>query len=101
MSKGLEALNSLKSMACVEAGPQNKYITYAKEMEHNEMVEEKYNIIEKELKVLEMLKKYSFVFVEKGELKSGKYADIELLLDETDFENQEEYELLKEVLEDE
>ena len=57
--------------------------------------------IEKELKALEIIKKDSFVFVEKGELKSGKYADIELLLDETDFENQEEYELLKEVLEDE
>ena len=56
MSKGLEALNSLKSMACVEAGPQNKYITYAKEMEHNEMVEEKYNIIEKDLKALEIIK---------------------------------------------
>ena len=53
--------------------------------------------IEKELNALEIIKKYSFVFVEKGELKSGKYADIELLLDETDFENKEEYELLKEV----
>ena len=59
---------------------------------------EQVDIIEKELNALEIIKKYSFVFVEKGELKSGKYADIELLLDETDFENQEEYELLKEVL---
>ena len=57
MSKGLEALNSLKYMACIEAGFNSKLITYAEEMEHNEMVEEKYNIIEKELKALEMLKK--------------------------------------------
>ena len=62
---------------------------------------ETYETIERELKALEIIKKYSFVFVENGQLKSGKYADIELLLDETDFENQEEYELLKEVLENE
>ena len=57
MSKGLEALNSLKYMARIEAGFNSEFITYAEEMEHNEMVEEKYNIIEKELNALEMLKK--------------------------------------------
>ena len=57
-------------------------------------------VIEKELKALEIIKEYSFVFVENGQLKSGRYADIEILLDESDFDTKEEYELLKEVLED-
>lgn len=56
------------------------------------------NIIRKDLEALEIIKKYSFVFVEDGQLKSGRYADIEILLDEDDFETKEEYELLKEVL---
>lgn len=56
MPKGLEALNSLKYMTCIEAGFNSELITYAEEMEHNEMVEEKYNIIEKELNALEIIK---------------------------------------------
>ena len=68
MLSSKEALNSLKSMACIEAGHQNKYITYAKEMEHNEMVEEKYYIIEKELDRLEKLEQ------ENQELKNKNTA---------------------------
>ena len=52
--------------------------------------------IEKELNALEIIKKYSFVFVENGQLKSD-YGNVELVLDETCFDFQEEYELLKEV----
>lgn len=55
-------------------------------------------VIEKELKALEIIKECSFVFVENGQLKSGRYADIEILLDKDDFETKEDYELLKEVL---
>lgn len=57
-------------------------------------------VIEKELKALEIIKEYLFVFVENGQLKSGRYGDIEILLDEDDFETKEDYELLKEVLEE-
>lgn len=98
MSKGLEALEYLRFCQIVNGIDCEGNIMLDYLFRVNE---EKYNIIEKELKALEIIKKYSFVFVEKEELKSGKYGDIELLLDETDFENQKEYELLKEVLEDE
>ena len=107
MSKGLEALNSLKSMACVEAGPQNKYITYAKEMEHNEMVKEKYNIIEKELDRLEKLEKVIEILKERGgiHLYINRNNDNKLTLDFDDCIScvlePKEYNLLKEVLEDE
>ena len=57
-------------------------------------------VIGKEIKALEIIKECSFVFVENGKLKSGRYADIEILLDEDDFETKEDYELLKEVLEE-
>ena len=57
--------------------------------------------IEKDLEVLEIIKKHSFLFVEKGKLYVGRYADIELLIEEDDFQDKHEYELLKEVFEDE
>ena len=103
MSKGLQALNSLKSMACVEAGPQNKYITYAKEMEHNEMVEEKYYIIKKELKAFEIIKNkkvnmfHIWVFGDYEQYKAH-YPFSEYNAEE-DMLSFEEFELLKEVLE--
>ena len=104
MLSSKEALNSLKSMACIEAGPQNKYITYAKEIEHNEMVEEKYYIIEKDLdrlekleKTIELLKTRVKMLETYHEPKSRYYylyigGRIVLL-------SREEYILLKEVLE--
>ena len=67
----------------------------------NKDVAKRLAIIAKDLEALEIIKKYSFVFVEDGQLKSGRYADVEILLDESDFETKEEYELLKEVLVDE
>ena len=65
------------------------------------LVEDIENIILQDLEVLEIIKKHSFLFVEKGKLYCGRYGDIELLLDEDNFENKQEYELLKEVLENE
>ena len=54
-------------------------------------------IIEKDLEVLEIIKEQGFLFVEKGQLYVGRYADTELLLEEDDFQDKQEYELLKEV----
>lgn len=46
---------------------------------------------------LEIIKKHRFLFVEKGQLYVGRYGDTELLLEEDDFQDKHEYELLKEV----
>ena len=51
--------------------------------------------------VLEIIKEQGFLFVEKGQLYCGRYGDIEVLLEEDDFQDKHEYELLKEVLENE
>lgn len=83
----------MTSKECLKRIDERNYST---QREHEEFL----SIIEKELKALEIIKEYLFVFVENGQLKSGRYADIEILLDESDFETKEEYELLKEVLED-
>ena len=53
--------------------------------------------IEKDLKALEIIKEQGFLFVEKGQLYCGRYGDIELLLEEDDFQDKHEYELLKEM----
>ena len=55
------------------------------------------NKIDKDLKALEIIKEHSFLFVKKGKLYVGRYADTELLLEEDDFQDEQEYELLKEV----
>ena len=54
-------------------------------------------IIEKDLEALEIIKEHRFLFVEKGQLYVGKCCDVELLLEEDDFQDEHEYELLKEV----
>ena len=51
--------------------------------------------------VLEIIKEQGLLFVEKGQLYCGRYGDIELLLEEDDFQDEHEYELLKEVFENE
>ena len=53
--------------------------------------------IEKDLKALEIIKEHRFLFVNKGELYVGQCCDVELLLEEDDFQDKHEYELLKEV----
>ena len=100
MIKGLEALGSLKFIACIEAGFTSKLITYAEEMKHNKMVEEKYNIVKKELKALEIIKKTKNIevyFFDNGKrhyrIKFDRTREQEV--------SQEEYKLLKEVLENE
>ena len=60
------------------------------------VTEEELTELEQELKTLEIVKK--FVWVENGEIHLGLYADSEIILSENDFETQEEFELLKEVL---
>ena len=55
------------------------------------------NKIEKDLEALEIIKEHRFLFVEKGQLYVGRYGDVELLLKEYDFQDEHEYELLKEV----
>lgn len=57
--------------------------------------------LKKDLKALEIIKEHRFLFVEKGQLYVGRYGDVELLLEEDDFQDEHEYELLKEVLENE
>lgn len=52
--------------------------------------------IEKCLKALSLIKD-KFVWVENGDLKSGQWANIEITLNEDDFESKEDYELVKEV----
>ena len=52
--------------------------------------------IEKYLKALSLIKG-KFVWVENGDLKSGQWANIEITLNEDDFESKEDYELVKEV----
>lgn len=64
------------------------------------LVEDIENIILRDLEVLEIIKKNSFLFVEKGKLYCGRYADVELLIEEDDFDDKEEYKLLKEWLEE-
>lgn len=52
--------------------------------------------IKKSLKVLEIIKKHPFLFVEKEKLYCGRYADVELLVEENDFHDKQDYRLLKE-----
>lgn len=58
---------------------------------------EEYDYFMKQEKALEIIKR--FIWIENDKLKCGRYADIEIELDKSDFENKEEYDLLKEVLE--
>ena len=77
MSKGLRALERIKEFMKVNCKHWKQDVGY----------------IEEELKTLEIVKK--FVWVENGEIHLGLYADSEIILNENDFETQEEYDLLK------
>ena len=63
--------------------------------------EEDFREIEKALEVLEIIKEYTFVFVEEGQLYCGRFGDIEVPLDEDDFDSKHEYDLIKEWLRNE
>lgn len=53
-----EALNILYNIACIDADYQQKeYITYAKEIEHNELVKKYFDIVSQALDDLEVLEK--------------------------------------------
>ena len=51
--------------------------------------------IEKALEVLEIIKEHYILFVEQGQLYSGRCGDIEVLLDEDYFDSKQEFNLLK------
>lgn len=57
--------------------------------------------LNKNLKALEIIKNYGFVFAKKGQLYCGRLGDLELELDEDDFDSKEEFDLLKECFKDE
>lgn len=52
--------------------------------------------IEEHLQALNVIKK--FIWVENDKLKCGRFGDIEIELDEFDFESKEQYESIKEIL---
>lgn len=55
-------------------------------------------MLDNKLKALEIIKG-KIIWVENDKLMCGRYADTEIELEEEDFENKEEFDLLKEVLE--
>jgi len=83
MSKGLEEIKTLRGFNKVE-------------LNNDKNINKSLDTIEKELKALEITKK--FIWVENDKLMCGRYADIEIELDEEDFENKEEFDLLKEMI---
>ena len=97
-----KSLKALYEMACIEAG-EKQHITYAKEIDHNDKVKEKYNLIKQYIeqlenenqklkKTIEILKKYLFLADEKCLVWQRGYEHSTEVSDE-DFEE------LKEVLE--
>lgn len=84
---GLEALNEFKgnnnTKLVGRAMGKQHYIDCLKTME-------------KHLQALEIIKR--FIWVEDDKLMCGRYGDVEIELDESDFEDEEEFDLLKEVL---
>ena len=63
-----EALENLYNMACVEAGQKQQFITYAREIEHNENVKKHYDIIKQDLERLKQLEKENQDLKEKLQL---------------------------------
>lgn len=63
--------------------------------------EEDFKEIEKALEVLEIIKEHYILFIEEGQLYCGRCGDIEVLLDEDDFDSKQEFNLLKEWLRNE
>lgn len=72
-------------------------LTIREDLNHLEELEKENERLKKDLEALEIIKKHLFLFVEKGQLYVGRYGDVELLLEEDDFQDEHEYELLKEV----
>lgn len=62
-----EALEYLYNMACVEAGQKQQFITYAREIEHNENVKKHYDIIKQDLERKEQLEKENQELKEKAQ----------------------------------
>lgn len=73
------------------------YDVFSEEIEIIQKDLDRLEKLEKDLEALEIIKEHSFLFVEKGKLYVGRYGYVELLLEEDDFQDKQEYELLKEV----
>jgi len=73
----------------------NKYKIINKTRVYKEIAE----CSKEQSKVLNIIKE-KVIWVENDKLMCGRYADIEIELDEEDFESKEEFDLLKEVLKD-
>lgn len=94
-----EALEKLLKIAYVEPGPtKEKFITYARETEHNKTCSDLYNAIEQDLERYEYICDLLKRCIEKIELHPNIFPSnfYRLIIDLTE----QELELLKEVLND-
>ena len=90
-----EALENLYNMACVEAGQKQQFITYAREIEHNENVKKHYDIIKQDLERLEMLEKENKQHIKNVRMQIGQKT----LLSVENARLQQENEKLKKAIE--
>lgn len=66
-----------------------------KDLDRLAELEKENELLKKDLKVLEIIKEYAFLFFEEGQLYCGRFGDIEVPLDEDDFDTKQEYDLIK------
>ena len=90
-TKTIYKMTDLEALDCIVVD-----LTPTAKIHNREEIEQ----IKKSLEVLEIIKKHAFLFVEKGQLYCGEYGDTELLLGEDDFETKEDFNLVKEWLEE-
>ena len=95
MTTSKEALEILYSIACIEAGQKQQYITYAKEIEHNEKVKKLYDLIKQDLERLETLEQTNNALVYELEKEDLEYQKMKNLY----FDSMRENEKLKKVIE--
>lgn len=94
--KELSELTGLKSLEVLKQ-LKDFVLEFTKNDLDRKFINGSFDIIKKELEALEIIKEHRFLFVEKGQLYVGRCCDVELLLEEDDFQDEQEYELLKEV----
>lgn len=94
--KELSELTGLKSLEVLKQ-LKDFVLEFTKNDLDRKFINGSFDIIKKELEALEIIKEHRFLFVEKGQLYVGRCCDVELLVEEDDFQDEQEYELLKEV----
>ena len=94
--KELSELTGLKSLEVLKQ-LKDFVLEFTKNDLDRKFINGTFDIIKKELEELEIIKEHRFLFVEKGQLYVGRCCDVELLVEEDDFQDEQEYELLKEV----